>query len=163
MYMKVWLTPKATSAGTQQAADKLKLYGVEVQTSKESGGKYVSVYLDPIDPTVDMPRFQRGHVKMIAFSDRYHEGFRPEGVYTHKGARAVVKTIVRVETPYLGNNFDATSIERYQEISISAKSIKTLREIYTQIRQGKIAAVEVWSQGGRPGVELQERDMMSMM
>jgi hypothetical protein len=161
MSMKIWLTSKATSQETQQPdtqpAEKRKLYGGNIETSNESGGKYVTLYLDPINPAVDMPRFTRGHVKMIAFSDKYHEGFRAEGIYTHKGARAVVKTTVRVETPYLGNVHDTTSIERYQEISISAKSIKTLREIYTLIRQGdKLEPQEKWSDGGQSGVTLSE-------
>jgi len=153
--MKIWLTAKADY---QLDATKPKLYGAAVQTSEQSGGRYVTLYLDPTDPAVDMPRFARGHVRMITYTDAYHEGFRPEGMYEFAGAKAVVKTVVKVETPYMSNKSDTTSIERRQEISISAKSVKTLREIHTRIRQGTLAPTEKWSDGGESGVTFAELD-----
>lgn len=162
MSFKIWLTTKAGAQTNPQPGEKEKLYGATVETSKESGGKYISLYLDPIDPNVDMPRFEHKHIKAVTFSDKYHEGFRPEGMYRHKGGRAMVRTKVDVHNPYCGNQQDTTSIERYQVISISAKSIKTVREIYTLIRQGKgkLEPTEHWSDGGKEGVEILERDMM---
>lgn len=151
--MKIWLKAKAISQINDQ---KPKFYGADVRVSEQSGGKFVTLYLDPTDPTVDMPRFSREFVRMITHSDTYHEGFRPEGVYKFASARAVVKTEVRVSTPYGGNASDSTSIERRQTISISAKNIKDLREIYTKIRQGVLSPSEIWSMGGESGVTLNE-------
>jgi hypothetical protein len=152
MSMKIWLTAKAVSQAVGTGADS-KLYGTKVETSKESNGRYVTLYLNPIDPAVDMPRFPRGHVKAITFcSDKYYHGFRHEGVYQLKGAKALVKTEVHIHNADWDHKQDASTIARYQEISISAGSIKTLREIYTQIRQGKLQPTETWSNGGREGV-----------
>lgn len=152
MKMMIWLTAKAV------ADNNGKIYGATVNTSNQSGGKYITMYLDPVSPAVDMPRFKRGDVKLIALTETYHEGFRPEGIYVHKGAKAMVKTEVKVDSPYAGNNFDTTSIERRQEISVSAKSIVTLKAMYTMIRQGKLEPTEKWSDGGQSGVSFAETD-----
>ena len=163
---KIWLSASALqqlTAGNEQQ-DKPKYRGYIVDTSKQSDGKYITFYLDPTDPTVDMPRIKRSEVKAITFDDSYHEGFHPEGIYKHRGAKAVVRTNVDVRRPFATNSMDQTSIERKQNISITAKSFIALRNIYTQIRQGNIMPTEEWSDGGCPGVYLTEsKDMMSMM
>ena len=138
--MKIWLTDKAvaqtmTQTGgptDRQPGEKIKRYGGRVETSESSGGKYINLYLDPTDPA--------------------------EGMYTHKGAKAKVQTVVNVRSPDFGNTVDTTSIERRQEISISAKSIKALQEIYTLIRQGNLQPTEKWSDGGQSGVSFAETD-----
>lgn len=164
--MKIWLTAKAVAQPTthtcgftdRQPGEKVKLYGRPVETSESSGGKFINLYLDPTDPAIDMPRFVRGQVRVITFTSSYHEGFRPEGMYIHKGAKAKVQTVVNVQSPNFGNNADTSSIERRQEISISAKSIKALQEIYTLIRQGNLQPTEKWSDGGQSGVSFAEID-----
>lgn len=163
---KIWLSASAlqqlTTGNEQQ--EKLKYRGHTVEISKQSGGKYITFHLDPTDPTVDMPCFKRDEIKAITSDDSYYEGFRPEGIYKHRGAKAMVRTNVDVKRPYPSNSMDQTSVERKQDISITAKSLIALRDIYTQIRQGNIKPTEEWSDGGRPGVYIAEsQDMMSMM
>lgn len=156
MTFKIWLT---TDAVKRLEGNEPKFHGEKVETSKASSGSYITLYLDLVDPTIDLPRFDHRYIKAVTFSSQYYEGFRPEGMYRHKGGKAMVRTTVRVKTPYCGNQQDATSIERYQEISISAKSIRTAREIYTLIRQRELNPVEHWSDGGEEGVKILERDM----
>ena len=113
--------------------------GVVVETNKASGERFITIYADPLNPTASMPRIDHKHVKRVSWSDKYFEGFRTDGIYRYKGATARVETIK--DTDGVGE----TLFERhYQEISISASSIRTLRVIYTKVRTGELKVEQDW-------------------
>lgn len=165
MSLRIWLNAKGEQAleqPLQGRADILKVDGKDLRVDTENGCKYVNLYANPIDPASILPAVPKEYIKQVTFVDKYYEGFRSEGIYQHAGGRAMVKTVVKVDTPHYGNNVDTTSVERYQEISISAKSIWALPRIYTKIRQGGIQPSEKWSDGGMAGVTLHEHDLSMM-
>lgn len=147
MSARIWLNTSATKSLVK--TDKKKwdkdvytLDEVEVVTDESSGEKYISVNADPLDPAASMPKVAHKHIKRVSYTDKFFEGFRTDGVYRHKGATARLETVEDSEG-YGEARFD----RRYQRISISAGSIKTLREIYTQVRQGKLKPTEDWGVG----------------
>ncbi len=122
---------------------------VEIVLDDVSGEKFSAIDVNPFDPAVIIPRIARKYIKRVTiFGQKYFEGFRTDGIYKLKGATAKVETIENHSRPY--NDHDSWHSERYQTISISAGSIKTLREIYTKIRQGALKPDEDW------GVSLSE-------
>jgi hypothetical protein len=147
MSTRIWLNASATASLVKTNKKKwdkdvYTLNDVEVVADEPSGQKYISVNADPLDPAASMPIVARKHIQRVSYSDKYFEGFRADGLYRHKGATARVETVESSEG-YGEARFD----RRYQIISISAGSIKTLREIYTQVRQGKLKPAENWGVG----------------
>lgn len=147
MSTRIWLNATATKLLTK--ADKKKwdkdvytLDGTEVESDYKNGEKYISIYADPNDPAASMPVIARKYVKRVSYAANYNEGFRTDGIYRHKGATARVETVVKINTAF-GSN-DTSTKERYQNISISAGSIKTLREIYSKVRTGVLKPAEDW-------------------
>ncbi len=111
----------------------LKVDGDEVE-------KYLQFGLNPMDPTAILPKVDRKLVARVTLIDQYSEGFRIDGIYRHKGGVATVVTTHKVHTAF-GMN-DVATTEDYQTISISAPSIKTLREIYTKVRNASLAPTD---------------------
>jgi len=121
------------------------LEGVEAVADETTGEKYIVIHADPLDPAASMPRVARKYIKRVTYTEeKYFEGFRTDGVYKLRGATARVDTIEVVHAPGWQNVNDTTTISRHQTISISAGSIRTLREIYTKVRQGTLKPVEDW-------------------
>ena len=128
--------------------------GVEVVADDTSGEKYVVVHANPLDPSASMPRVAHKYIKRVTYTDhKYYEGFRTDGIYKLKGATAKVETVENYSRPY--HDHDNGHLERYQSLTISAGSIQTLREIYTQVRQGKLKPSEDW---GTHLVTLEQRE-----
>jgi len=161
MAIRIWLTSGADKAietkQEKQHHDKMKdvnrLNGLEVE-SDEGGEKYIDLYRhDPIDPTSSyVLSIDRKYIKRVSFVDKYHAGFRTDGIYKFKGATACIET----KRTFHGG-FDKEQLEEtYQNISISAGSMRTLREIYTQVRQGKLKPTEDWGTG-LPMLELRQQ------
>lgn len=141
---RIWL--KASATNSLVKADKRKwdkdvyiLNEIEVVTDESSGQWYVSVSADPLNPAASMPTVARKYVRRVSHESKYFEGFRIDGIYRHKGATARVESI-QADEGYGEARFD----RRYQRISISAGSVKALRDIYTQVRQGKLKPAEAW-------------------
>jgi hypothetical protein len=143
MSIRIWLKMTATQFVG-------KAYNVE--TDNKSGGKYISIYADPNNPAASIPVITRKYVKRVSYTGKYYAGFRTDGIYHHKGATAHVETIENINRPYSDN--DRTTEEKHQNISISAGSIKTLREIYSKIRTGELKPTEDW---GVNTYELEQR------
>ena len=159
MSTRIWLNATATQSLTK--TDKKKwdkdvytLDGVEVETDDKSGEKYISIYADPNDPAASMPVIARKHVKRVSYTDKYYEGFRTDGIYRHKGATARVETIEQTHTAFGANDVSIT--ERYQTLSISAGSMRTLREIYSKVRTGELKPVADWGTS-LPMLELRQK------
>ena len=161
MNIRIWLTSGADRAiETKQEVAKYRdnkmedisrLNGLEVK-SDPSGEKYIELYADPLDPATSVPTIKRTYIKRVSFVDKYSAGFRTDGIYRLKGATARVET-----NRSFHGGFDKGQLEEtYQYISISAGSIRTLREIYTQVRQGKLKPAEDWGTG-LPMLELRQQ------
>jgi hypothetical protein len=144
MSARIWLKASATRSlvkidKQKYGKDVYSLDEVEVETEDSSGKKYISVNADPLDPAASLPTVARKNIKRVSYTEKHFEGFRTDGIYHHKGAKARVETIEDSEG-YGETRFN----RRYQNISISAGSIKTLREIYTKVRSGELSPTEDW-------------------
>ena len=104
------------------------LYGFKVEDPERN--PYVHIG-DPMDPAFRLPNIPRGYRGRCTHQSSYAEGFRSEGFYRTKTAKARVET-VRERT--------------MQMIVISATSPKAIRAIYTEIRLGKLQPTENWGQ-----------------
>ena len=151
MTYRVWLTKAAeadfvTAMETECREEKgvVRFQGLKVLTDNLTGKPYISVNLDPIDPTVELPTFPKGSIRKVTFTGKHFDGFRNDGVYRHKGATVYLKIVHNLKTPSVHNTEDVTHLEIYQEVQISAGSVRTLREIYTKVRAGEIEPSEDW-------------------
>ncbi len=151
MTYRVWLS-KTAEANFITAKEKkyseerevTRFQGLEVVVDIISGKSYVSIYnIDPIDPTAQYPSFPKGCVSKVTFVGKYFEGFRKDGIYRYKGAIARLETQLKLHTPH--NLEDKRHLEVFQEIQVSAGSVRTLREIYTKVRAGEIQPTKDWS------------------
>lgn len=149
MTYRVWLT-KAAAAGFTTATERkygedkkiTRFQGLEVMTDNATNKPYVAISFDPINPTGELPILPKGSVRKVTFTGKYFDGFRNDGIYRHKGATARVELIQKIR---LGCSLeDVNRLEIYQEIQISAGSVRTLREIYIKVRSGKIEPTEDW-------------------
>lgn len=160
MSVRFWLNAKGKEA--LETERKLKhgemqdvsfLDGIEVRTNDKGGTEYIECYVDPFDPASSMPSIDRKYVKRVSSVDTYREGFRTDGIYKMKGATARVTS---ERGFHRGGSFDnEVHVDYYQQISISAGSVKTLREIYSKVRTGELKPVEDWSV---PPHELEHRE-----
>ncbi|MBY0310373.1 hypothetical protein K2Q16_04495, partial [Patescibacteria group bacterium] len=122
--------------------DITRFCGHEVTFETGTESSYVQLWGDPIDPTQELPTFPKDSVRKVTFLTKHYVGFRNDGIYRHKGAVARVEMNRLLHTPM--TNGDTTHLEEHQEIQISAGSIRTLREIYTKVRSGKLKPSEDW-------------------
>jgi hypothetical protein len=157
MSIRFWLNANAEKATETKQEKKFGemqdvsyLGDLEVRDDK-GGAKYIDLYADPLDPASSMPTIDRKYVKRVSFVDTYHEGFRTDGIYKLKGATARVSTQRR----FHGGLDTEQEEEVYQQISISAGSVKTLREIYSKVRKGELKPDEDW---GVSKYELERRE-----
>jgi hypothetical protein len=145
MSLRIWLTAagsKAIETKQETVYGKIKevrrLEKLEVR-SDEGSDDYITIYDDPLDPASAIPTVARKYVKRVSFIDKLFAGFRTNGIYKFKGATARIETVE--DTGGLGiNQFN----RRYQTISISAGSVKTLREIYIKVRAGELRPKHNW-------------------
>ena len=112
--------------------------GLEVK-SDDAGNRYVELD-DPLDPAAVTPAIHSRFIRRVSYKGRYREGHRPDGIYKWRGATARIETQRDV---YPSREYSQT--DRYQNISISAGSIRTLREIYTKVRAGELRPTADWS------------------
>jgi len=152
MSIRIWLKATAEKAiETKQKmyagnmVDAFYLDGVEVKTDETSGEKYINVYADPSDPadSMRMPRVARKHIKLVTFVTKFHKSFRLDGIYKYKNATARLEVVTHYGGGYGPN--DPRYEEQYQEVSISAGSVRTLGEIYSKIRTGELEPEQNWS------------------
>jgi hypothetical protein len=113
----------------QGRANLLKVGESSLRVDTENGRKYITLNGDPNDPSTVFTNVPRRFIRQVTFMDNFYKGFRTDGLYRHKGATA------RVETRESGGNMGAV---QHQNISISAGSIRTLREIYSKVRAGEL-------------------------
>ena len=136
--MFIWLKDGAG----EKLADLKKqglLGDVKVETNRDTGKKYVPIYGDVFDPAAAVPIIPTDLIERVTLQDRIHRGLRTEGVYRHDGAELVLKT----DISFNSGPFDEEDRE-YQNVNVSAPSVKLLKEIYTLVRQGKLAPEENW-------------------
>lgn len=143
MAVRFWLKTSAHELVREVSrtgyANSHTLDGMEVETDRKSGEKYINFYVDPINPGVILPVIASEYVKYITYIASYHAGFRTDGIYRYKGATARVET-----TPMHRDSNQGGGQEYRQDIDISARSIKTLRDIYSKIRTGELKPEENW-------------------
>ena len=151
MTIRYWLKPlpeevidvrQESFLGNNKDVDYLNGHQIE---DDGSGSKYIEVRTDPTNPASSVPTtIDRKYVKRVTFVGTYYSGFRTDGVYKFKGATAHVVTLHRI---HKGTNYEGKAIEKevYQQISISAGSVRTLREIYSAVREGELEPCENWS------------------
>jgi hypothetical protein len=102
------------------------------EKDEASGRPYLKIKVDPINPTNFMPLFDETGVEFVTYEDRnVCVGLRPEGVYTYKGAVLLVAT-----------HYDSTLLQNY---FVRSPDVKTLLEIYDEVRSGKLRPEKNWS------------------
>lgn len=75
----------------------------------------------------------------MTYLGSHNVDLRQSGTYHFKGAVATVKT----EEKHRGHA--DIVVEKVQLVSISAGSIRTLREFYHKFRSGELSPIEAWS------------------
>jgi hypothetical protein len=137
--MYIWL-----KNGAEEQLATLKEQGllgdIRVETHRNSGKKYVTVYEDVFDPASNV-NFPEELIEKVTLKDRIHRGFRVEGIYRHEGATLMVKTGSRVHSEMMADHIER---EEWQEISVAAPNVEKLKSIYTLVRQSKLAPEENW-------------------
>ena len=150
MTIRVWLT-KAAETHFEDAGEVSRVqskphvamfYGFKVFEEHVGGQRYISLSVDPLNPTVDTPTFPKGTVRRVTFTHKYFDGFRNDGIYEHKGATARLELTQKIRSA--STLEDVSRLEIFQEIQITAGSIRTLRQIYTKVRSGEIEPSEDW-------------------
>lgn len=148
MSLRIWLNTKGTKAVKTEKKTRddnsehedHHLGDLEIKTDHRGRGMFAHFYhTDPTNPVHSMPIIDRKFVKRVTYTGKYFEGLRADGIYRHKGATAHLQTVEKSE-----GFGDRVFNRRYQEISIVAGSIRTLREIYTKVRSGELEAEEDW-------------------
>ncbi|OGZ32235.1 MAG: hypothetical protein A3H02_00840 [Candidatus Niyogibacteria bacterium RIFCSPLOWO2_12_FULL_41_13] len=114
---------------------------VEVKTHSNSGKKYLNIYEDVFDPTMDALNIPEELIEKVTLRDRIYRGFRMEGIYRNEGATLMVKTEGRTRSDMMGNYIEH---EEWQDISVAAPNLEKLRIIYTLVRQNKLSPEENW-------------------
>ncbi len=140
MTLRIWLKANAKPGNDNKIAN------LKIELDEKSGGKYLIVYVDPMDPAMRMPHVPTKDVRSYTFTDEYHVGFRQDGIYRSPLAEARVKTNKHLHTPGWESKEDVSVMKVTQTISITAPSLKALRKIYSEIRTGELKADEVWGQ-----------------
>jgi hypothetical protein len=149
MSIRFWLNATAEKATETKYEEKSSggmrdvSYLGDFEVKDGSGGaKYISPSVDPFDPASPMPTIDRKYIKCVSFTGTYCEGFRTDGIYKLKGATARVTTS-RIFHSAMRLGAEVKE-EAYQKISISAGSVRTLREIYSKVRKGELKPDEDW-------------------
>jgi len=138
MSIRVWLNSAGEKALEQREPNvtgPLKVGDRLLRADMENGHKYVYLVGRLNDPATVFPQIPREFIRKVTYVDRYYKGFRTDGVYQHKGATA------RTDTK---KNYHDQQVEVYQEISISAGSIRAAAEIYNLVRSGELKPAENW-------------------
>lgn len=165
MTYRVWLT-KAAKVGFKTTTEKrygtekeiTRFCDLEVYTENTNAAPYISIERDPIDPTVEFPVFPKGSVRKVTYIGKHFDGFRNDGVYHYRGATARLETTQKLHTP--SSMEDKSHLEVFQQIQISARCVRTLREIYTKVRSGTIQPTEDW---GSPAKAPSLEEMLGLM
>jgi len=142
MSIRIWLSAAGVDsldAPQEGRADILKVGDANLRVDTENGCKYVTLNGDPNDPSTAIPAIERKFIRKVTYVEKYYRGFRTDGLYRHKGATA------RVETREHHHSFEDVTIESHQNISISAGSIRTLKEIYSKVRAGELKPESDWA------------------
>ena len=138
---------KKVFGGTEEVKI-LQGYTVEVT---DTGSSYVTLYLDPNNPSAESPNLNPDYFERVTFKGEYESGFRLEGIYNLKGAVARVETQTNVINRYGGGE---ARIRRVQNIDISARAVEEIKEIYSAIRSGKLKPAEDWESAEMPVQEI---------
>jgi len=77
--IRVWLSataePDFETRGERQGIPNIYWQGFEVKYDKPTCQRpFLSLYFDPLDPTVKLPSFPKGTVREVTFTDRYWTG-----------------------------------------------------------------------------------------
>ncbi len=111
---------------------------------------FIDLYVDPWDPTESdkLPSFlTQEMVVRVTCKTRIYRGFRTDGIYTKGNSRLLAECEIHTESS-LGTVGGIESTE-WQDVHISAPSIKDLVEIHTEFRQGRLKPSEDWENGAR--------------
>ena len=154
MSIRIWLNAagvKALEPPQQGRADLLKVGESSLRGDTENGFRYVTLTGDPNDPSTVLTNVPRKFISRVTYVEKYYTGHRTDGKYRHKGA------VARVETREYHHGHANITIERFQNISISAGSIKTLREISSKVRAGELKPDPDWAIS-EDGIARRERE-----
>lgn len=138
MAIYIWLKDDAKGK-----IEKLKEEGalgefLRLENDSGSNKPYICIYQDIFDPAVEFPDIPEELIKRVSLKEAIHEGFRPEGIYRDKNAELSVKTNFESSSEMYGGD------RQYQDISAVAPTIEELKEIHTNVRQGKLFPEENW-------------------
>lgn len=131
MTTRIWLKPGVAEKNGKRD-DSLK----EITLGFENGMPCVTIHSDVMEPATQIPPIDPKLVSKYTYHGTYTSGMRNDGVYRLRGAEATVRTTTSVH--------EGCITTRWQTISISAKSVKTLREIYAKIRTGELKVDQDW-------------------
>ncbi|MFA4831601.1 MAG: hypothetical protein WC618_05585 [Patescibacteria group bacterium] len=139
MSTKIWLKP---GQGIVDLIEMDKKEGklprnLKVETDHDTGEKVITSDVELFDPTSKLPAVPAQYFDRVTYWGIIEGYLRTEGVYRHHGAEMLLVT----KKTYTSNDS-----EIYQEARILARSLESLQEIYSLVRQGKLLPVEDWEQ-----------------
>jgi hypothetical protein len=136
MSIRFWLSPKGVAAIEEKGGKK---YILEVlRVNDVDGIWYTDIGGDAIDPSMVIPAIPREFIRKVTYIEDFHSGFRTDGLYRHKGATA------RIETHEVHRGHAEITVSRWQTIFVSARSVRTLRQIYSMVRSGELKPDVNW-------------------
>lgn len=136
--MRVWFNPCLPGQGGKDPVSGLKekKINLNLQTDEPTGMLYWDVYeAQGPNPLVDL--IPAGLVHLVTHCERIYTGFQRDGVYRLNGAELRLTTEI-------GARWEGAERE-VQVALIKGPSIKSVLDIYTRVRQGKLSPAEDWS------------------
>lgn len=106
--------------------------GPQIKIDHTSGTKYVVVHEDIFANPTSVPNEL---VEKVTVRDVTYRGFRTEGIYRRGKAVLIVKST---------HTSEAGRSRWYQEISVSAPTMRAAKKIYSLVRQGELLPEENW-------------------
>jgi hypothetical protein len=136
--MRIWLKDIADKDiyKPDESKPERSFFGYRVQ--EDDKRNTFIVVKDFTDPLVPLPPIPIPYIAKVTYRGVLSQNstFRPEGVYRRGKAMMSLKNYINPHTnPPLG----------YQKMEAEARGMKSLRDIYTLVRQGKLQPIENWS------------------
>ena len=131
--MRIWLRE-----GVVEKVDDLisvgTLPGIKIGTSSYSGSKIIDID-DPWRVSADIVQIPEEFIERVTLETDIYEGFPFEGIYRLDEAELTIRTYIQ---------YEEGSILKKQFVRASAPTVDELKDIFSQVRQGKLPPEERW-------------------
>ncbi len=98
-----------------------------------SGLRCLEIQGDVSDPTLEIPTIPEKFIAKVTSRERILRNFCREGIYEYEGVTLMVRN-------------DFSHGHHVQEIRMHGPSLKSLKAIYTLVRQDKLTPTENWGE-----------------